>query len=92
MFEAHTFWVVKVIAEEEMQKHLLARYRHGSVSVVFDVVPQEVLDETFKNKVGVGAGRGGVCGAEGEWRGGFSGMGFGATVGCEIRFAPPTKP
>ncbi|CAK9092806.1 unnamed protein product [Durusdinium trenchii] len=36
---------------EEMQKHLLARYRHGSVSVVFDVVPQEVLDETFKNKV-----------------------------------------
>mmetsp|Transcript_84761 Transcript_84761/g.103928 ORF Transcript_84761/g.103928 Transcript_84761/m.103928 type:complete len:453 (-) Transcript_84761:204-1562(-) len=36
---------------EEMQKHLLARYRHGSVSVVFDVVPQEVLDDTFKNKV-----------------------------------------
>lgn len=33
-----------------MQKHLLARYRHGSVSVVFDVIPQEVLDETFKNK------------------------------------------
>ncbi|CAK9093016.1 unnamed protein product [Durusdinium trenchii] len=38
---------------EEMQKHLLARYRHGSVSVVFDVVPQEVLDETFKNKAGM---------------------------------------
>ena len=37
-------------AKEELQKHLLARYRHGSVSVVFDVVPQEVLDETFKNK------------------------------------------
>ena len=36
-----------------MQKHLLARYRHGSVSVVFDVVPQEVLDETFKNKAGM---------------------------------------
>ena len=35
-----------------MQKHLLARYRHGSVSVVFDVVPQEVLDDTFKNKAG----------------------------------------
>ncbi|CAK9087613.1 Probable protein phosphatase 2C 64 (OsPP2C64), partial [Durusdinium trenchii] len=40
-------------ALEEMQKHLLARYRHGSVSVVFDVVPQEVLDETFKNKAGM---------------------------------------
>lgn len=39
-----------VLLEEEMQKHLLARYRHGSVSVVFDVIPQEVLDETFKNK------------------------------------------
>ncbi|CAE7614461.1 cysI, partial [Symbiodinium pilosum] len=36
---------------EEMQQHLLARYRHGSVSFAFDVIPQEVLDETFKTKV-----------------------------------------
>ena len=33
-----------------MQQHLLARYRHGSVSFAFDVIPQEVLDETFKTK------------------------------------------
>ena len=44
------FLQLSASAKEEMQKHLLARYRHGSVSVVFDVVPQEVLDETFKNK------------------------------------------
>ena len=37
-----------------MQKQLLARFRHGSVSLVFDVIPQEVLDDTFKNKAGEG--------------------------------------
>ena len=46
----HVIATATASAKEEMQKHLLARYRHGSVSVVFDVVPQEVLDETFKNK------------------------------------------
>eukprot|EP00440_Ansanella_granifera_P055577 gb/GFBE01060244.1/.p1 GENE.gb/GFBE01060244.1/~~gb/GFBE01060244.1/.p1 ORF type:complete len:451 (+),score=105.30 gb/GFBE01060244.1/:1-1353(+) len=36
---------------EKMQQHLLSRYRLGSVNVTFDVVPQDVMDETFRTKV-----------------------------------------
>jgi len=36
---------------EEMQKTLKARYRRGSVNVMFTVVPQETMDEAFKTQV-----------------------------------------
>ncbi|CAE7434136.1 sir1 [Symbiodinium sp. KB8] len=32
---------------EEMQQHLLSRYRHGSVSLAFDVIPQEFMRFRF---------------------------------------------
>jgi len=36
---------------EEMQKTLKARYRRGSVNVAFTIIPDDLLEDVFKNKV-----------------------------------------